>query len=551
MSAGAVRAGSRATPGHWSVLTGTGYILRFILRRDWIRLTVWSGSLAAFCVYYVVAISAVYPDAAARQNRAAAMTNPSGVLLGGPGYGLEDYTVGAMFANEMTLWLMVFLATFNILQITRNTRVEEATGRSELVRALPVGRHAASVAAFLVVVLADAVFAVLGSLLLISAGQLATADTVVMMAGLMLTALVFAGITTVTCQLTVHGRGASGLAFAVLGAAVLIRGVGDIQEQHGSWLSWLSPLAWAQQTRVYVDLRLWPLGLSVVAIIAALALGAFLANRRDLGGGLLAERAGRADAAPSLASPFALTFRQQRSGLLWWLVGCVVIFGLSGLFLGKSTVDAIRSLSEQNSLAAEIFGDDPLAGFLAIMMLHNGLAVAVFAVAMVLRVKPEEDEGRFGLGLSRSASRSNLLLSHLAVVALGTIALLFVGGALALWAGGLLAGGNVELEVPMKSAGAFALGIAVLIAFTAALYAWIPKASPLAWVLLAFVVVQSFFGSILELPDAVSGISPFWWIGNYPRTPLDAPHLIGLGAVAIALLALAVTGFRRRDLAAG
>lgn len=551
MSAHAVRVGSIATPAHGSALAGTAYILRFMLRRDWVRLAVWSGSLVAFCVYYVVAIAAVYPTAADRQNRAATMSNPGGVLLGGPGYGLEHYTIGAMFANEMTLWLMVFLATFNILQITRNTRTEEATGRTELVRALPIGRHAASVAAFLVVVIADAVFALLGSVLLIGIGHLAVPDTVAMMAGLAMTALVFAGVTTVTCQLTAHGRGASGLAFAVLGATVLTRGIGDTQELHGGWLSWLSPIAWTQQMRGYVDLRLWPLGLSVMAIIVALALGAFLASRRDLGGGLLRERTGRADAMPALASPFALALRQQRSTLLWWLVGCVAMFGLSGLFLGKGAVDALRSIADQNSLTSTIFGDDPLSAFLAIMMLHNALAVAVFAIAVVLRVKPEEDEGRFGLGLSRSVSRTSLLLSHLTVVALGASVLLFVGGALALWTGGLLSGGNVGIEVLLKSAGAFAVGIAVLIAFTAALYAWIPKASPLAWVLFAVVVVQSFFGSLLKLPDAVSALSPFWWIGDYPRSPLEQSHMIGLGTAAVVLLALAVTGFRRRDLTAG
>jgi ABC-2 type transport system permease protein len=551
MSVRAARVGSIDTPAYVSALAGTGYLLRFTLRRDWVRLAVWSGSLLAFCLYYVVAITAVYPTATDRQNRAATMSNPGGVLLGGPGYGLENYTIGAMFANEMTLWLIVFLATFNILQITRNTRAEEATGRTELVRALPVGRHAPSVAAFLVVVIADAVFALLGSVLLTGIGDLAIPDTVATMAGLMMTALVYAGVTTVTCQLTVHARGASGLAFAGLAAAVLTRGIGDIQELHGSWLSWLSPIAWTQQIRGYVDLRLWPLGLSVIAIIATLTLGALLATRRDLGGALLRERTGRADATPTLANPFTLALRQQRSALLWWLVGCVAMFGLSGLFLGKGARDLLQSIAHQNSLTHTIFGDDPLSAFLAILMMHNALAVAVFAIATALRVKPEEDEGRLGLGLSRSASRTSVLLSHFAVVALGALVLLVVGGALALWTGAHLSGGNIRLEILLKSAGAFALGIAVLIAFTAALYAWIPKASPLAWVLFAVVVVESFFGALLKLPDALNGLSPFWWIGNYPSTPLEPFHMIGLGAASVVLLALAVTGFRRRDLTAG
>ena len=31
------------------------------------------------------------------------MTNPAAVMLSGPGYGLDDYTLGAMVANEVAL----------------------------------------------------------------------------------------------------------------------------------------------------------------------------------------------------------------------------------------------------------------------------------------------------------------------------------------------------------------------------------------------------------------------------------------------------------------
>jgi ABC-2 type transport system permease protein len=545
------RVASAKTPGSAAVLAGTAYLLRFMLRRNWVRLTVWSGSLVLFCGYYVVAIGAVYPNAADRQNRATSVANAGGTFLAGPGYGLEHYTIGAMFANEMSLWLIALLATMNILMIARNTRAEEASGRTELVRALPVGRHATSVAAFLVVVIADGVFALFGSALLIGAGQLAAVDTVTLMVGVMLTALVFAGITTVTGQLTVNSRGASGIAFAALAAAVLIRGIGDIQERHGSWVSWLSPIGWTQQTRAYVDVRLWPLGLSVVAIVVALALGANLASRRDLGDALFRGRPGPADAAPSLSGPFALVVRQQRGALLWWLVGCVAMFGPAGLFLGADSGAALGSIADQNSLTSTIFGDDPIAAFLAIMMLHNALAVAVFTTAAVLRVKPEEDEGRLGLSLSRAASRTSSLLAHLSVAGIGALVLLFVGGALPLWAGASISGGDTGLPVLLKSAGAFALGIAVLITFTAALYAWVPRASPLAWVLCGLIVVERFFGSILHLPIAIKVLSPFWWVGSYPKSPLDPAHLIGLGAAAAVLLTLAVIGFRRRDLTAG
>ncbi|MCG0284474.1 ABC transporter permease [Streptomyces sp. PSAA01] len=551
MTAQVVQAGAPTVPSSPSALTGTGFLLRFMLRRDRVRLMVPTVALLVFCVYYVTATASLYPTAADRLNRAASISNAGGVLLSGPGYGLDNYTPGAMFANEMALWIMVFLAMTNIFQITRNTRAEEETGRAELVRSLPVGRHAATVAAWLVVVIVDAVFGVLSGALITAVGGLAAVDTFVLAAGMVLTALVFAAVAAVTCQLTVHGRGASGMAFAVVGAAALIRGLGDIQRPHGSWLSWLSPIAWTQQLRPYFEVRLWPLGLSVAAIVVLLAVAALLAGRRDLGEGLLRERVGRADAAPSLAKPFRFAFRQLRTALLCWMAGCVVMFGLCGAFLGENVGKIANSLASQNALTGRIFAGDPLGAFLRIFILHCALAVAGFSVAAVLRVKGEEEEGRLGLELSRPASRTNLLMSRVAVVMLGMLVLLVVGGGVTLWAGSLLSHGQIGLGELAGCAATFAPGIAVLIAFAAACYAWFPRATPLAWVLFAVVIFESFFGRLMELPDAVRALSPFWWVGNYPVTPVEPSHMVGLCVAAAALVALAVAGFRRRDLVTG
>jgi len=98
------------------------------------------------------------------------------------------------------------------------------------------------------------------------------------------------------------------------------------------------------------------------------------------------------------------------------------------------------------------------------------------------------------------------------------------------------------------------VAIIVLVVFTAALDAWIPGAAALAWVMIGLTVVQSFFGGLLNLLDAINELDPFWWIGHYPSSPLQPSHLgtLGtagsLGTAGIVLLALSVAGFRRRDL---
>ena len=185
---------------------GTWTLTRFMLRRDRVRLTVWTASLLALYAYFVTALGSVYPTAEDRQGRAALMEQPASVFLGGPNYGLDDYTIGAMFANEMALWMIGLLGVMNMFEIVRNTRAEEESGRAELVRAGAVGRHAAVVASLLTVAIANVVFTLLGSALLISAGDLAVADTFALSTSIAVSGLVFAAVALVTSQVTTHGR---------------------------------------------------------------------------------------------------------------------------------------------------------------------------------------------------------------------------------------------------------------------------------------------------------------------------------------------------------
>ena len=146
--------------GRRSVMTGTGTLVRFLLRRDRFRLVVWVLSVGVLTVYSVAALQSVYPDAAARAQRATLMENPAAIMLGGPGFGVDDYTIGAMVANELGLTVMVVAAIMSVLLVVRSTRAEEESGRAELVRAGVVGRHAQLAAALVVMVLADLAIAV-------------------------------------------------------------------------------------------------------------------------------------------------------------------------------------------------------------------------------------------------------------------------------------------------------------------------------------------------------------------------------------------------------
>ncbi|AEG43022.1 ABC transporter permease [Isoptericola variabilis] len=538
-----------ATGGH--TLTGTGRLVRFVLRRDRVRLTVWSASMVAFYAYFTATLDTVFADEASRQGRAAVMETPAGIVMGGPNYGLENYTTGVAMANEGITWVVLALAIFSILHVVRHTRAEEESGRSELVRAAAVGRHAPAVAAMVTLVIAQALIAVLSALAMygVGGGELALVDSFAMTVGSALSALVFGAVAVVFCQVTEHGRGAIGMSLAVFAAAFVVRAAGDMQQRGGSALSWFSPIAWAQQMRSFVDLRWWPALLSVAAVAVLLWVGAVLASRRDFGGGLVASRGGRADARPSLRSPLALAWLQQRSALLWSCLGLGLMWYASGTLMPEIGT-MIGDLVESNPAAQQIFGDDPSAlsvSFLGVMLLYAALCCAAYAIVMALRPKAEESTGRAEVALALPVSRTRWLGAQLGVAAIGTLVLLAVS-VYALWAGAVSVGWDDQSFGQYTTVlVSYVPALLVYLGLAAALFAWLPKASGVAWALLAYTFVVGLFGGLFELPDWALRLSPFDWVPAPFVDDVAAGDTLVLWGIAAVLLALAFVGFRRRD----
>src|SRR5699024_12121175 len=83
-----------------SAFTGTGTLVRFVLRRDRVRLSVWILALVGTVAATIPALDEMFATEAERQGRAALMESPTGVVFGGPGYGLADYTLGPMLVRS-------------------------------------------------------------------------------------------------------------------------------------------------------------------------------------------------------------------------------------------------------------------------------------------------------------------------------------------------------------------------------------------------------------------------------------------------------------------
>ena len=529
-----------------TAFTGTWTLVRFILRRDRVRLPVWIVIIVGLVVstgasYTSGTLFATDAEVAARNELVAA--NPAAIVFTGPGYGYEDVSLdnmGPMVANEMSGSTLLLVAIMSILLVVRHTRAEEEAGRADLVRSGVVGAFAAPTAAVVVLTGANVVMAVLLALSLMSIG-LPAAGSFAFGIGVASIGVVFAAIGVLTAQLAEFGRGASGLALAIMGGLFGLRGIGDITNPA---LSWLSPFGWAQAMRPYAGEVWWTallsLGLAVLVVAAALV----IIRRRDVGAGIVRPSPGPATASDLLARPLGLAFRLQRGSIVVW--GIVLAVMGSGVAYIVTQADQLAEMEALRRVFMQSGGDlvDSIFGTYLMFMALLAMAYALLGAG---QLRSEETAGRAEPVLATATSRLRWAGSHVAVVVAGTIFVLGLGGLVA----GAIHAANVG--DPSQLPRLFGLALTwvpatlVFIGLSVALFGLWPRAMVLAWVVYAYGSLATMFGPLLELPAWFDDLSPIGQTPLVPGAELDPVPLLALAAVATALIGLGLIGFARRD----
>ncbi|GAA1673028.1 exporter of polyketide antibiotics [Citricoccus zhacaiensis] len=544
-----LRAGpAHAAPKAGSPFTGTGALLRLNLRLDRVRILLWTVAVGLGVYGSVYSLDQAFTTEEAIQARGALLTNPATIMMTGPAFAADDYTFGAMVANELSLYVFLTAAIMAILLAVRHTRAEEESGRLEMIRALPVGRFAPAAAAVATVALACFLVGAATTLGLVSVGHedLGLDSSLALGAGTALTGMVFAALATVAAQLTEHARSATGMAMAGVAVAYLLRGVGDVIENTGSWLSWFSPFAWAQQTRLFVDLRWWPLAVSLAVIVVLFALAIALSHWRDLGAGLRPARRGPATAAGGLHSTAGLAGRLQRSSALAWGVG-VFFFAIA---MG-SLANSLDGMLEENPALAEwiaVDGTDLTAEFAAVILSFVMIAPLILGVSGILALQGEESTGRSELLLVSGRTRSGYLAGWSVTVIIQVAVLTLLGGVgvgVGVWAGTGDAHWVGEMAV---AAAAYLPALLVAASLALALFGFLPRWTLLAWLFVVWIALALFLGDLLQLPDWALDLSPFTHTPALPGQDAEAAPLLAMTAIAVALTAMGFWGYRRRDL---
>lgn len=526
--------------------TGTGHLLRLVLRRDRVRLPLWLVGLGGTIAATALAIPSIYDTPEKIAGYADAVgASPVIYLMSGRQAAVD--TLGGIVANEISQVAQLGMCLMVLFLVVRHTRAEEETGRAELLRSTVVGRHAATLAGLAYGIAAALLIGLITTVSMLAVGVEAL-GSVTYGVGLALLGLSYAAIALVAAQLSTSARGALGLGGAAVAVGYLVRGLGAMQD---TALVWASPFGWAQRMDAFGDEQWWPVVPLLVLTAAMLAIAGWLTVHRDFGSGVLQARPGRPRASARLGTPLGLVTRLQRGLLIGWLIGLTAL----GLLYG-AVIPTIPDLVASNPDIAAVIGANPDAEqalideFLRYIFLFMAVVSTGFAVSSVLRLRSEEDAGRAEIVLATHVRRSSWLGATVAFASLGVL-VLSVAMSLGLALGYAIGMGEWDrIGEHVVGQLSYLPGVLLVAALAVAVIGVRPRWALAAWGVVAFVALQVMLGETLRLPDRVQSVSPFWHLPGLPAEAFDpVPAIVQVGLAAV-LVVVGMWGFRRRDVGA-
>jgi len=234
--------------------------------------------------------------------------------------------------------------------------------------------------------------------------------------------------------------------------------------------------------------------------------------------------------------------------MLGWTAGLAV----GGLAFGAMATE-IGQFAEDDPTTAEWLAGAGRGSFvdlyLAAIFALFGVIVGGYAVAATMRLRSEESDGRAEPVLATAVHRARWAGSHALWAAAGSLLVLGGAGVAAGLAHGLRAG-DLGGQLPRVTAAALvqAPGVWVMVAIGLALFGLAPRLLPVAWGPLALAFFVGQFGELLRLDQWVRDLSPFSHLPQLPVDDFTVTPVLWLLALATALAAAGLAGFRRRDL---
>lgn len=524
-------------------MTGVGTMLATQWRTSWKAMVVWVVALAASMIGTAAAVVGLYDTPAKVHTYAAAVQGGALYAINGHVEGIDS--TGGVIQDEFAFLAAFLMPLLGISLVARATRREEENGRLEAMLGGRVSRGAPVLAAVLTSTTAIVVTGLAFAIGLAACG-VPLGGSILYAASLSALAFVFAGLAALLAQIVKHSRIVYAWSLVILAVAYVLRGVGDVQK---SWITWLSPLGWAEKAAPFGPMRWWALSIPLLVGLAMATAAVVIATRRDLGSSLVRGGRGPARASAWRRTPFGLALGIHGSGILGWLAGSVLLAAMMGA-LEQQMLDAVAGNPALGE-AMGAFGAHPENGFMAVIVLYLAIIAAGYTVQAIGTMRAEEVAGRLEPRLAGTLSRSRWLTAHAAVALLGLAVIVIAGsGTLAVTAAISLKR-STNIWPVMRAGFAYLPSEIVLGALALLIFGLRPRWHALAWTAFAGVAFIGFLGQGLKLAKWVIDLAPTSHVGNPPQGTIDGRGVTVVAFVAVALIALAYVSFRRRAVPQG
>ncbi len=518
---------------------GLGTMVRILWRTSWLAMLLWVLALAGSLIGTAAAVAGLYDTPQKIQSYADAVTSGNALLaINGHVEGINS--LGGVIQDEFGFLASFLVPLLGISLVARFTRREEESGRLEPLLSGRIARHQPAMAALLVASGTIAATVVLFAVGLVVTGVPAS-QAVLYSLALGALAFVFATLAALLAQLMMHSRGVYGASLAVLATSYVLRGVGDATH---SWVTWLSPLGWAEKAAPSGAQRWWTLAIPLVVGLVLGGAAMQLARRRDLGSARFRLGPGPARATAWLRHPLGLAVRLHRGAVLGWLAGALLLAGMMGA-LAQQLLDAIQG-NPALADAMGMEGGSAIDGVMATTQVYLAVIATGYVVQAVGALRGEEAEGRLETQLAGSLSRARWLAAHTVAVLGGLVLIVVVASLVLAGTTALSLGDTAELGAVMGSGLAYLPAELVLAGIGLAVFGVWPRAFPVAWAAFGVVTFIAFLGPGLKLDRWVLDLAPTTHVGNPPLGEVAAGDLVALTAVGVLLLGVGFLAFRRR-----
>lgn len=539
----------RGTPTHSSTAPSGSPTYRDRVALSW-RLTRRSAalmwlSLATYMAVEVLSFRSAYPDAASRQ-KLLELSESSAVrmLQGVPG---DAETAGGFAVWDGGWMILLIVAVWSVLTVTRLTRGEEDSGRAELVLSRPVTTAQSLVAGLSAMAVGLVGMAAAVALPLVVLGE-PVASALLWGAGLAAFGAVVTTAGAAVAQLVEPRRRAASAGLGVVALTFLLRVVANSADDR-AWVLTTSPFGWVDRLRAFSGDRWWWLAAPVAASLVLAPLAIALSGRRDTGAALVRSRATRRSRMHLLGSATAFGWRMTSGALLAWAATLAVTSLVFGLMTG-ALVDFIEE-DESYRRMLESMGVDmsvPLVGFTSYLAVSLALAFACFAGWRLGATRQEEADGHLDNVLTRGVVRWRWLAVTAVLAYVAASVLVLVSGA-GLWAGAWLVDAPVTVsQVAEPMAGTLPL-VALFTGLAVLTFGVLPRLTVGVPVTLAVVgYLLDTFGTLLEWPEWLLSASPFHHLARLPGAPMTLTPVLVMTAAGVLAGAAGVLAFARRDI---